>query len=191
MRRSVRPPNRRLARARATPSPAASRASRSEARSEGRPQFPDAEAAEEAQLDHLRTARIDFRQALECIVKRADRGRRIASRRPGSDRDRRLMNDSTRTASPPRFAACPGSRRVDQDAPHDLRRQREKMHAILPIHVLASESDADRPRGPAPCSAASCRNARDAGGVAPAPAAARTPAASAAPMRPRLPGARL
>jgi hypothetical protein len=32
--------------------------------------------------------------------------------------------------------ACTGG--VDEDTPHDLRRQREKMHSIVPVHVPGS-----------------------------------------------------
>ena len=93
----------------------------------------DRQAAEEAQLDDLRLARI-----LDARASRAPRRRR-AGRRPARSPGRR----SRRAARGPRSAAAPlrapAPRDVDQHPPHHPGRDAEKVPAVLPADRIPSE----------------------------------------------------
>ena len=87
-----------------------------------------AQAAEEAQLDHLRFARCPLRQRVQRIVE----GHEIigaigAEDGLGVERDMLGVRAALDVVAP---------RMVDEDAAHRLRRHRKEMGAVLPLHAL-------------------------------------------------------
>jgi hypothetical protein len=95
--------------------------------------FVHAEAAEEPQLDHLRTPWILRRKQAECIVECAQFFRALRGRR------RQFVHvQPARRIDPLQGAAAferaPGAGGVDEDSSHDARRHCEEVGSVLPVH---------------------------------------------------------
>ena len=97
--------------------------------------FFDAQSSKETQLDHLHSSRITLRQTVERIVERTEHEGSVG-----------LGGRNLLRIDPPAIVPLaarrhplrggPGKRRVDEDTPHDLSRQREEMCAIVPVHMV-------------------------------------------------------
>ena len=112
--------------------------------------FLHAQAAEEAHLHDLA-----FRAST--AAKRCKASSNAIRSWPGSSNHRNASSRETFCARRP-FLYASGARRVDQDAPHDARRHREEVGAVLPLHLVISISRS-RPRSPAPWPEGSGRQA--------------------------------
>ena len=86
------------------------------------------ESAEEAHLDDLRFARIELRQRVHRVIERDQVRGPVAPHQGGLvQRDMRHATSAFEIVAP---------RVLHQNAPHHLRRHREEMGAILPLHAL-------------------------------------------------------
>ena len=88
----------------------------------------DAQAAEEAQLDHLRFARCQLRQRVQRIVE----GHEIIGAIGAMTA---VVVERDMLGAAPRFSIV-APRVVDQDAAHRLGRHGEEVGAVLPVHAL-------------------------------------------------------
>lgn len=87
------------------------------------------ETAKVSQLNDLAAPRISLGQALQCLVQAQNLTALI-----GSDCRDFLERDLLRAAASLRVSVSP--RVIDQNASHDLRRDREEVRAIRPVHIL-------------------------------------------------------
>src|SRR5271156_1510114 len=87
-----------------------------------------AESSKEAHLDDLRLARIEPRQRVHRLIER-HQVRRLLAAHQG-----RLFQGNMLHAAPAFQVMAP--RMFNQNAPHQLSRNREKMSAVLPLHAF-------------------------------------------------------
>jgi hypothetical protein len=87
------------------------------------------ETAKVSQLNYLAASRIALGETLQCFVQTHQFTALI-----GSNCRNFLERDLLRAAAALRVSMTP--RVIDQNAPHDLRRDREEVGTIRPVHIL-------------------------------------------------------